>query len=147
MTGKSKIPAEKIAAIKKELEAGKPQNKISKKYGVSDGLVNKIAKEIRGEAGPAHSPPKNAIAARKAYAKHDRLQVLHKLMGVIDRVLDSPELRPGNLRDISIALGTTLDKFRLEENEDEDGRSGIDDLMDAIKEEAKEYEKSRTKAS
>ena len=141
MTGKSKIPTEKIAAIKKDLEAGKSQNKVARKHDVSDGLVNKIAKEMRAGAPPAHSAPKDAIAARKTYTKSGRMNVLHKLMGAIDRVLDSDELRAGNLRDLSIALGTTLDKYRLEEQDDEEGRSGIDDLMDEIKKEATAYEK------
>lgn len=146
MTGTSKIPAEKIEAIKKDLLKGKSQNKTAKKFKVSDGLVNKIAKELNG-GSPIHSAPKKAIAARRTYAKAERLTVLHKLMGAIDDALNSTELKPGNLRDISIALGTTLDKYRLEESEDEDGRSGIDDLMDAIKEEADNYEKSRSQAS
>jgi transposase-like protein len=145
MTGTSKIPAEKIEAIKKYLEKGNAQNKTAKKFKVSDGLVNKISKSMNG--APSHSPPKKAIAARKAYAKADRLTVLHKRMGALDDALNSAELKPGNLRDLSIALGTTIDKYRLEESEDEDGRSGIDDLMDAIKEEADAYEKSGSQAS
>jgi hypothetical protein len=140
MTGKSKIPTEKIEAIKKDLKAGKAQNKTAKKFKVSDGLVNKLAKEVNGTT-PIHSAPKIAIAARKAYAKADRLTVLHKLMGKIDDALDMP-VRPSDLRAIAIALGTSLDKYRLEETEDDEGRSGIDDLMDEIKKEADAYEKS-----
>jgi hypothetical protein len=141
MTGKSKIPTEKIEAIKKDLKAGKAQNKTAKKFKVSDGLVNKLAKEVNGTT-PIHSAPKEAIRARKEYAKKDRLNVLHKLMGAIDGALDKQDLRPSDLRPIAIALGTSLDKYRLEETEDDEGRSGIDDLMDEIKKEADAYEKS-----
>jgi hypothetical protein len=124
------------------------QTATAKHFKISPSTVNGIANDPQvKKTAPEYSTPKKAIAAHKVYAKADRVQVLHKLMGVIDRVLDSPELRPGNLRDISIALGTTLDKFRLEESEDEEGRSGIDDLMDEIKKEAETYEKSRAPAS
>jgi hypothetical protein len=129
------------------------QNETAAHFKISTSTVNGIANKnptIKNKIERSGAKNKTAAATltHKIYAKADRVQVLHKLMGAIDLALNSPaELRPGNLRDLSIALGTTLDKYRLEESEDEEGRSGIDDLMDEIKKEAEIYEKSRTSPS
>lgn len=134
MTGTSKIPAEKIEAIKKYLEKGNAQNKTAKKFKVSDGLVNKIAKGMNG--APAHSPPKKAIAARVAYAKEKREELIDKFLDKLNGMLDSSELKPGQMRGLAIALGTALDKRRLEEGSTGQGRAALMVLMEEIKKNA-----------
>jgi hypothetical protein len=122
------------------------QNATARHFKVSPATVNGIAnanplKKIESK----YSAPINANIARKQYAKADRIQVLHKLMGVIDRTLDDPELRPSNLSSVSIALGTTIDKFRMEEKEsDEFGKekAEVNQLFDLMRKEAKSPVKS-----
>ena len=122
------------------------QYKAAKHFKISPSTVNGIAKEnpeIKNqiECSGAKNQTAAATEAHKAYAKSERLAVLHKLMGKIEESLDSDELRPGNLRDLSIALGTTLDKYRLEEKEDPTGKDAgeIRQLFDKMKEEGKTH--------
>jgi 16S rRNA U516 pseudouridylate synthase RsuA-like enzyme len=122
------------------------QNETARHFKVSPATVNGIAnKNPLKKIESKYSAPINANKARKQYAKADRILVLHKLMGVIDRTLDDPELRPSNLSSISIALGTTIDKFRLEEKEsDEFGKekAEVNLLFEAMRKEGKAAAKS-----
>lgn len=111
------------------------QGATARKFKVGKATVNKIAK-----GSPTIKPvlersdTKNATAARIAYARQDRLQVLHKLMRRVDMAIDDPELKPGNIKDLTIALGTLLDKYRLEEKDTDDKSTGeIHDLLTAWK--------------
>jgi hypothetical protein len=134
--GKSTINDAKRKSIIRYLKKHS-QNETARHFKVSPATVNGIAnKNPLKKIESKYSAPINANIARKQYAKADRIQVLHKLMGVIDRTLDDPELRPSNLSSVSIALGTTIDKFRLEEKEtDEFGKekAEVNQLFDLMR--------------
>jgi hypothetical protein len=100
------------------------QQATAKHFDISSSTVNGIANSgTVKKTLPIRSEPKEATEAHKTYAKADRLGVLHKLMQKIDTSLDSDEFKTSDLRPIAIALGTAIDKFRLEEKEtDEFGK-------------------------
>jgi hypothetical protein len=110
------------------------QNETARHFKISPSTVNGIAnadptKKIVSE----YSPPKHAIMAHRAYAKADRLQVLNKFMGLVDRAMDG-DISTADLRNISTALGTALDKFRLEEKDADDSAKGeVTDLLNQMK--------------
>jgi hypothetical protein len=122
------------------------QNETARHFKISPSTVNAIANSTTAKKiFPIYSEPKPAIKAHKQYVKADRIQVLHKLMAVIDRTLDDPELRPSNLSSVSIALGTTIDKFRMEEKEtDEFGKekAEVNLLLDIMKKQESKLAKS-----
>src|SRR5512133_2155771 len=73
------------------------QYSTAKKFKVSPSTVNKIANEQTGKTIPERSETKNAVVAHKAYARADRLVVLNKLMGKVDMAIDTPDLKTGQL--------------------------------------------------
>jgi len=116
------------------------QYSTAKKFNVSSSTVNKIFQENpRKKPSPNHSTTKKAVEAHKAYAKEDRLRVLNKFMGLVDSAMDNPDLTTGDLKNISTALGTALDKYRLEETEEQTNKSGIDEMMIMVEKEAAAY--------
>ena len=137
---KKQIAPEITIRIRQELLKGEAQNKVAKKYKVSDGFVNKVAKQLFGNDNPhTNSQTKEMNQARKEYTRTDRLMILHKIMGKIDVMLDNPELKTGSLRDLTVSTGIVLDKYRLEEIDDSKERSGIDELMEVIHGESLKY--------
>jgi len=115
------------------------QYSTAKKYSVSPSTVNAIAndpevkKTIRIKP-EERSDTKRATAAHKVYAKADRQRVLNKLMGRVDLAIDDPELETRNLKDLTIAVGTLLDKYRLEEKDMDDTSKGdASDLLNQMK--------------
>jgi hypothetical protein len=122
------------------------QNETARHFDISSSTVNGIANSTTAKKTfPIHSEPTLAIKAHKQYAKADRIQVLHKLMGVIDRTIDDPELSPRNLTGIATACSITIDKFRLEEKEtDEFGKekAEVNLLFDTMKKEAAKVARS-----
>jgi hypothetical protein len=106
----------------------------AKKFKISPSTVNGIANDpaVKGTIREC-SEPKRATAAHKAYAKADRLQVLNKFMGLVDQAMDG-DISTGDLRNISTALGTALDKYRLEEKDMDDTSKGdASDLLNQMK--------------
>ena len=122
------------------------QQATAKHFDISSSTVNGIANSGTVKKSlPIRSEPKIATDAHKQYAKSDRLVVLHKLMGKIDSSLGSNEFKTSDLRPIAIALGTALDKFRLEEKEsDEFGKekAEVNLLFEAMRKEAAQPVKS-----
>ena len=110
------------------------QGLTAKKYSVSPSTVNKIANETPSiKASIDHSQTKIAVAAHKVYAKTDRMRVLNKFMGLVEKAM-SGEISTGDLKNISTALGTALDKYRLEEKDmDDSSRGEASDLLTAMK--------------
>ena len=117
------------------------QQSTAKHFDISSSTVNAIANAGTVKKSlPIRSEPKEATAAHKTYAKAERVAVLHKLMGKIETSLGSPEFKTSDLRPIAIALGTALDKFRLEEKEsDEFGKekAEVNLLFEQMRKEAK----------
>jgi transcriptional regulator with XRE-family HTH domain len=117
------------------------QNETARHFKISPSTVNGIANStIAKKTFPICSEPTLATKAHKQYAKADRLQVLHKLMGVIDCAIDDPELSPRNLTGIATACAITIDKFRLEEKDaDEFGKekAEVNLMFEMMKKEAK----------
>jgi hypothetical protein len=111
------------------------QQATARHFKISPSTVNGIvAKRPAMKAIANHSAPKIAIAAHKEYAREDRIQVLHKLMRRVDLAIDDPELKPGGVRDLTVALGTLLDKYRLEEKDtDETSRGEALDLLTKLR--------------
>lgn len=108
----------------------------AKKFKVSPSTVNKIANDPQvKETIRVSSEPKRATEVHVAYAKADRLRVLNKLMGRVDMESGNPELRTGNIKDLTIAAGVLCDKFRLEEkDEDELSKGEVIDQLNRMKE-------------
>jgi hypothetical protein len=108
----------------------------AKHFKVSPSTVNGIANspEVKKTILEC-SEPKNATRAHKTYAKKDRLLVLNKLMERVDTAIDTPELKTGQLVQLTTAVGTLLDKYRLEEKDTDDTSKGeINDLFNRMKE-------------
>jgi hypothetical protein len=92
----------------------------AKHFDISSSTVNGIANAgTVKKTLPIRSEPKEATAAHKSYAKADRLAVLNNFMGKLDTVIKTGDLKPGNFRDLAIALGTALDKYRIEEKDED----------------------------
>jgi hypothetical protein len=96
------------------------QQATAKHFDISSSTVNGIANAgTVKKTLPIRSEPKVATEAHKSYAKADRLVVLNNFMGKLDTVIKTGDLKPGNFRDLAIALGTTLDKYRIEEKDED----------------------------
>lgn len=108
----------------------------AKKFKISPSTVNGIANDpqVKGTIREC-SEPKRATVAHKAYAKEDRMRVLNKLMYRADMAIDLPELKTGNLKDLTIVVATLLDKYRLEEKDsDETSKGEFIDQLNRMKE-------------
>lgn len=112
------------------------QNKAVKKFGIGLGSVNRIVQESSGKSDLEHSKTKNANTARKAYAKAEREELIDKFLSKLSGMLDSPELKPGQMQGLAIALGTALDKRRLEEGSNGQGKAALLVLMEEIRKNA-----------
>jgi hypothetical protein len=114
------------------------QGETSRHFKVGSGTVNRIAKahNIPPAIGTVseHSNTKSATLARKAYCKEDRLIVLNKLMERVDMAIDDPALKINQLCFLTTALGTLLDKYRLEEKDmDNSSKGEALDLLNRMK--------------
>ena len=110
------------------------QGATAKHFKISSSTVNRIAKEH-----PTLKPfgncsePKKATAAHKAYAKQDRLKLLNKITQEVENAIMAG-LSPNDLKNLTIAVGTLLDKYRLEEKDMDDTSKGdASDLLNQMK--------------
>ena len=102
------------ARIVSLLKEGKSQNSIAKKVKRSPDTVNRIAK-AEGIVSDIRTP-KKAIEASKAYAEERRLEIIGKGLDKADDLLERIQ-EAKDLKEWSIALGTLVDKARLETGE------------------------------
>ena len=96
------------------IAAGKPRNQIARETGVSAGSVTTIAREMG--AAFDQSATKKAVQARRTYAQAERLDLLNEGFETARAMLPRCE-RPHELFQWAVAVGTLIDKRRLEEGE------------------------------
>lgn len=106
------------------LIAGQSQNAVAKQFGRGCATVNRIAKAN----GLEYSAPKNAIEARVDYCAAERLKLLN---AGFDKALELlPHIdAPQPLQQWTVAVGTLIDKRRLEDGE-ATSRSEVSDHRD-----------------
>lgn len=101
--------------IENDLRNNRAINQIKKSYGVG----SKTVYQVMDEAGiprerREHSQTKNANIARKEYCSEKRISLIDAGMKKLEEML--PEIdKPSGMRDWFVALGTAIDKRRLED--------------------------------
>jgi primosomal protein N' len=109
-----KIQEEQRKAIAQALREGIKPLDLAKEYNVSKGTIQNIAKEH--EIDIVQSITKRANEARTIYTKTERGKLLDRFFDKIDEVLKTAT-DANDIRNLSIAMGTIIDKKRLEEGE------------------------------
>ncbi len=120
------------------------QGKAAKKFGIGIGTVNRIVAASAEKPPLERSKTKNASLARAEYGRERRRELLDKFLGKINTMLDSQELKPGGMQALAIALGTAIDKYRLEEGSSGQGKAALLVLMEEIKKNAEAARASST---
>lgn len=108
------VTVEERSRIIAMLREGKSQNATAKEVGRDPKTVNRIAKSENIESHIA--APKKANEARKAYAEERRLNLIGKGFEKADALLNSLQ-DAGEFQKWTVALGTLIDKARLESGE------------------------------
>ncbi len=107
------IPEEERAKIIDAIKEGHGCGEIARAFGRSKALVSGIAKE-EGVEFCKRSQTKNATAVRKAYLSEQRLSLVDEGLAKLEVIL--PNIKKAkDMRFWAIALGTLIDKRRLEE--------------------------------
>lgn len=96
-------------------EHGGNRSKVAKMCKRSKGLISKIAVEEGIESVNVHAT-KKAVEARVAYAEERRLEIIGKGFDKADDLLEKIK-DAGELQKWSVAVGTLVDKARLETGE------------------------------
>ena len=109
-----KIKDEQRKAIAQALREGIKPVDLAKEYDVSKNTIFTIAKE--NQIDMLQEATKKAKAVQSVYDKAKRGQLLDKFFDKIDDQLDK-DLDANDLRNLSIAIGTVIDKRRLEDGE------------------------------
>ncbi len=101
--------------IENDLKNKRPINQIKKAYGVGSKTVYKV----RDDAGipprecGEHSQTKNANAARREYCAEKRIALIDAGIKKLEEMLPTID-KPNGMKDWFVALGTAIDKRRLE---------------------------------
>jgi len=117
----------------------------AKHFDISSSTVNGIA-----NSGTVAKPfvkcsePKNATLAHMAYAKERRKALIDKFLTRLEGMLDSPDLKPSQMQNMAIAMGTALDKYRLEEGTTGEGKAALLVLAEKIRENAEAAKVARS---
>ncbi len=109
----SKLTAKERERIVALLGEGMSQNAVAREVGRSPGLVNKVARE---EGIVNIHAPKKANAARREFAREDRMALIGYALRRGGLFLDT-ELTPQQFKDVMTGLGIGIDKHRLETGE------------------------------
>ena len=101
--------------IENDLRNNRAINQIKKSYGVG----SKTVYQVMDEAGiprerREHSQTKNANIARKEYCSEKRISLIDAGMKKLEEMLPDID-KPSGMRDWFVALGTAIDKRRLED--------------------------------
>ena len=97
--------------IKKLKDDGLSQHKIAKKLGIAQSTVSDYLKSIGVPSD--QSKTKNANAARREYCAEKRIALIDAGMKRLEEMLPTID-KPSGMRDWFVALGTAIDKRRLE---------------------------------
>lgn len=110
------MPTEaEISRIIELHESGKSQREIADEIGKSQPTINNWIKDLikKGLIKTDQSRTKNANQARREYCAEKRLALIDAGMKKLEEML--PEIdKPSGMRDWFVALGTAIDKRRLE---------------------------------
>jgi hypothetical protein len=110
------------------------QQATAKHFDISSSTVNGIANSGTVEKPfVPRSEPKNATVAHMAYAKERRKALIDKFLSKLEGMLDSPDLKPSQMQNMAIAMGTALDKYRLEEGTTGEGKAALLMLAEKIR--------------
>lgn len=96
-------------------ESGKSQREIADEIGKSQPTINNWIKDLikKGLIKTDQSRVKNANQARREYCSEKRLALIDAGMRKLEDMLPGVD-KPSGMRDWFIALGTAIDKRRLE---------------------------------
>lgn len=119
----AKLSAEERERIVALLREGKSQTATAREAGRSPGLVNKIARE---EGIVNIHAPKKANEARRDYAKDERVSLLNEGFEKARALLSAEAFGTSALKDWSVAVGTLIDKRRLEDGEATERKENVD---------------------
>lgn len=124
------------------------QGETARKFDISTSTVNAISKEPAtgkpfAERSVNRSEPKKATAAHVGYAKERRRLLLDKFLGRVDGFLEDPDLKVGQMQGLAIAIGTIIDKCRLEEGTTGEGKAALLVLANKIQQSVEEQEQSK----
>jgi DNA-binding Lrp family transcriptional regulator len=138
------VPSEKeIETIIELYNNGKSQREIAEEIGKSQPTINNRIKDLirRGLIKETdQSKTKKAVEAHKFRLVSARISIHERAVKKADGMLDAIT-KPSELRDWSIAWGTILDKYRLEDPPaGNNGVAAIDYYMEKMKREATEDE-------
>jgi len=113
-----------------ELKAdGLSQSQIAKKLKISQSTVSDYLKSIGYESD--RSKTKKATEARREYCAEKRLALIDAGMKKLEEML--PEIdKPSGMRDWFVALGTAIDKRRLEDPQKSGEEDALEKLISAI---------------
>lgn len=111
------MPTEaEISKIIELHESGKSQREIADEIGKSQPTINNWIKDLikKGLIRTDQSRTKNANRARREYCAEKRLALIDAGMKKLEEMLPDID-KPSGMRDWFVALGTAIDKRRLED--------------------------------
>ena len=114
-TAGKKIPDNIRQEIATELREGIKPSELANKYKTTKQTVCNIAKENGIDL--LHQATKKAVEVQKTYGKIERCKLIDKFFLKLNEQLDNEDNNSNDMRNLSIALGTIIDKRRLEDGE------------------------------
>ena len=124
---------EKIIALH---ESGKSQREIAEELGKVQSTISVWMGKLRtagliSDQSIDQSKTKKAVEARKGFCAAKRIALIDKGFNKLDEILPTID-KPAGMRDWFVALGTAIDKRRLEQPKEE-GKSGLAEIREHLR--------------
>src|SRR5215212_11418494 len=117
MTQRSPLTPEERAKIVSLLEeGGLSQGAIARQLGRAQSTISSVAAQ-EGLSAPRHKTPVQANHARQVYAREQRRHLLDKFLSLAEGMIDEGSMSARSVRELAQAIGTTIEKRRLEDDE------------------------------
>ena len=143
------MPTEaEISKIIELHESGKSQREIADEIGKSQPTINNWIKDLikKGLIRTDQSRTKNANQARREYCAEKRIALIDAGMKKLEEMLPDID-KPSGMRDWFVALGTAIDKRRLEDPEKDREEDALEKLINAIDSHAEAIVSSKASGS
>jgi hypothetical protein len=114
--------------VLESLLAGNSMMRVGRLYGIDTMTVSRIAQENNLDTVALASTRRHE--ARRDYSQIERLRVINLAFERIEDMLDDDALTARDLKDLTIAMGISIDKRRLEDGQATE-RTEISDLTGA----------------